>query len=297
MMITFNAMRALGAKCLIIGFVLLGLSACSTVRLGYDNGPSLALWWLDGYLDLDRTQEAAARPELERWFAWHRSTQLPDYAEWLARWQARADGPVSGAELCAWSELARERLQRALDAALPGAARLLPQLGEAQWRALEKRQGERLDELRRDFLQPRPADRQAAAVARAVDRAERLYGPLTAEQRTLLAAAAASSPFDPERWLAVREARQRELVQSLRRLQQDGAAPAQRTEALQGIAGRYFRPDDGADGLAQARARAHQCETSARLHEISTPAQRAHLRERLAAWEEDLRALAAVAAP
>lgn len=296
-MITFNAMRKISAKRLIIGAVLLGLSACSTVRLGYDNGPSLALWWLDGYLDLDRSQEAALRPELERWFAWHRATQLPDYAEWLARWQARAGGPVTGAEVCAWTDVARERLQRALDEALPAAARLLPQAGEAQWRALEKRLAERQDELRRDFLQPRPAERQAAALARAVDRAERLYGPLTSEQRALLAASTAASPFDPERWLGARQARQQAMVQALRRLQQADADVAQRSEALRALARSVLRPLEGEDGALQTRWQAHQCEASARLHEISTPAQREHLRQRLAAWEEDLRALAAAAVP
>ena len=81
-MITFTAMRRpIAVKTIIIGLLALLLSGCSAVRLGYDNGPSLALWWLDGYLDLDRSQEARAKPLLEAWFAWHRATQLPDYAQ------------------------------------------------------------------------------------------------------------------------------------------------------------------------------------------------------------------------
>ena len=65
------------------------------VRMGYANGPALALWWLDGYLDLDDAQEAEARPLLQEWFAWHRSTQLPQYTRWLSVWRERAGGEAS----------------------------------------------------------------------------------------------------------------------------------------------------------------------------------------------------------
>ena len=34
--------------------LLLLLSGCSMVRLSYDQGPRLAWWWLDGYVDFDR---------------------------------------------------------------------------------------------------------------------------------------------------------------------------------------------------------------------------------------------------
>ena len=66
---------------LIIGSALLALAACSAVRVAYDNGPSLAGLWLDRWLDLDRQQEAALEPALQRWFEWHRASELPVYAE------------------------------------------------------------------------------------------------------------------------------------------------------------------------------------------------------------------------
>jgi hypothetical protein len=300
MMTTLTAMRARSfqpwGRWLIIGIVLLGLSGCSAVRLGYNNGPSLVLWQLDRWLDLDSEQQQALRPALAQWFDWHRSAELPTYAATLAAWREAAAREVDAAEVCAATDEARRWAWRALDAALPAAAEHLPKLGEAQWRYLAGRQAERLAELRAEFQQPDPAQRRAAALARAVERAQDLYGPLAAEQRALLAASLARSPADPERWLDDRARRQRELVEALRQAQT--LAPDRRVERLRAIASAYFDFDPtDADGAGwRARWRAHNCETSARLHNSTTPAQRERLRQRLLGWEQDLRALAAAAA-
>lgn len=296
-MITFTAMRrSLSVKTWIIGLVVLALSGCSAVRLGYDNGPSLALWWLDGYLDLDRGQEARVKPALQDWFDWHRATQLPDYAQLLATWQARSAGMVSGDEVCAWSDQVRGKLQTAVERALPAGAQLLPQVNAAQWQFLEKRFAERTAELRAEHAQARSEDRQAAALDRAVGRGEQFYGRLSAAQKKLLADGIAASPMASEEWIAQRETRQRELVHGLRRAQQEPDA-ARRLAALRSTAQAYLRPAEGAYGERQARWQAHSCRLSAQLHNSASAEQREHLRERLSAWQEDLQALAAATAP
>ena len=40
---------------LLVGAVAL-LGGCSSVRLAYGNGPQLAWWWLDGYVDFSTEQ-------------------------------------------------------------------------------------------------------------------------------------------------------------------------------------------------------------------------------------------------
>lgn len=293
-MITFTAMRRFsGVKALIIGLAALLLSACSAVRLGYDNGPSLGLWWLDGYLDLNRAQEARAKPVLEEWFAWHRTTQLPDYAQWLATWKQRAGGNVSGEEVCRWTEVARERMQTALDRAVPQAAELLPSIEPAQWQHLERRWAERNAELRREHAQPGRDARLEAALDRSIDRGEQFYGPLSAAQKKLLLEGILGQPMQAEDWLEAREQRQKELLQQLRRAQQEPDA-ARRTVALRETLQRYMRP---AADERQAQWQRYGCELTARLHNSTSAKQRQHLRERLGAWEEDIRALAAAGAP
>jgi hypothetical protein len=296
MMITFTAMRlSSAAQRLIIGIAVALLSACSLVRVSYDNGPALALWRLDAYLDLDSAQEAAARPLLRDWFAWHRATQLPDYARWLATWRERAGGEVNADEVCRWTELTRERLWTAVEAALPAGAQLLPSVTPAQWATLERELASRLAEDRSKFAPASADERRARALDRAIDRAESFYGTITEDQRRLLADGLAASPMDITRWLDDRERRQRRFVAALRAAQAEGE-PAPRRAALRQAALALMQPADAETGALQARWQAHGCAMSARLHASTSAAQRQHLKERLSAWEEDLRALAAAGA-
>lgn len=284
------------AGALLALFVAFLLGGCSAARLGYENGPSLALWWLDGYLDLKRPQEQRLKPPLAEWFAWHRATQLPDYAQWLATWGARASGPVSGEEICRWGDVARDRLAIAVDRALPAAAELLPLVEPAQWQYLEKRLAERLAEQRKEFASGTREEREAASLERSIARGESFYGPLNPAQQRLLAERLAAQPLDADAWLNDRQARQRELVQALRRAQQEPDVP-RRLAALKSAVQRFTRAPDGDYGPRQARWQQQGCELTAALHNSTTPAQRQHLKDRIGAWEEDVRALAAAGAP
>jgi len=282
-------------KALIIGVTLLALGACSTVRLAYSNGPALALWWLDDWLDLDDPQQNALRPGLDRWFAWHRVNALPVYADLLAEMRAQADGKISATQVCGWTDRIRQQLWTDLDAALPAAAAWLPAIGEAQWQHLARRQAERIADLREEYLQDDPDERLNARLKRSVDRAEDLYGPLERSQLAMLAAAALDPAVDPAAWLNEREARQQALTRGLREVQRI-ADPVQRLAALRSTARRFWDRPAGEAGAREARFQALGCEATARLHNSATPTQREHLRHRLAGWEEDARALAARAA-
>ncbi|MCP5287339.1 MAG: hypothetical protein H6933_20810 [Burkholderiaceae bacterium] len=264
--------------------------------MSYDNGPALALWWLDGYLDLDDAQEAAARPLLREWFAWHRATQLPQYARWLATWRERAAGEVNADEVCRWSAQTREALWTATERALPAGAQLLPTLKPAQLDHLAAEMADKLADERRKRAQPSAEDRRAAALERAIDSAEELYGTITDAQQRLLADAVARSPMDAVRWLDDRERRQRRFIDDLRRARVL-ADEATRLAALRAAAQALSQPADADTAALQARWQAHGCEVSARLHATTTPAQRQHLRERLSAWAEDVAALVSRAAP
>ena len=78
----------------IIGWpgLLAALPSAAAARCGsaYNQAPTLAYWWLDGYVDFDDRAGAArcARRSTD-WFDWHRATQLPDYAGLLAQAQRR----------------------------------------------------------------------------------------------------------------------------------------------------------------------------------------------------------------
>lgn len=295
MITTFKAMRSSLAKTLIIGLALVWLGGCSALRLGYDNGPMLASLWLDRYLDLDRAQDAALRPALDDWFAWHRRTQLPEYSQALGALAAQAGGPVSAEQICVWNDEWRARLDTAIERALPAAADLLPRVSEAQWRHLERHYAKRSAERREEMAPADPAQRARATFKRYEERAESFYGSLDDAQRRLLKDALASSPLDSGSWLDEREARQRDLLRTLKALQREDAPMARRVEVMRALAQRFAVSPDPAYRAFQARYTQFNCQLAAQLHQSTSAGQREHLRGKLAGWNDDLRALAASA--
>jgi len=283
-------------KTFIIGVLAVLLVGCSSLRLGYNNGPQLAWWWLDGYVDFSREQAPQVKQGIDRWFEWHRATQLGDYAALLAGARDEVLVDTTAARACRWQAQLRDAIDPALERALELAADLLPGLGEAQLRHLEQRYAKGNDEMRDDFLQADLALRARESVKRTVERAERLYGSLAEAQKLVIAEGVAASPFDPELWLADRERRQRDTLQVLRRLLADRADRAdrdQRLAALRTLVARAEMSPDREYRAYQQRLAEYNCAFAARIHNATTPAQRRQAQRTLQGWEQDLRALMA----
>ena len=280
-------------KALIIAVAITTLAACSALRLAYNNGPFVAWWWVDGYFDFSGEQVPRAKGALEQLFGWARGTQLTDYAQLLATAQAEVLEPATAAQACRWQQTLREKLEPALNQALQLAADQVPGLGEAQFRHLAQTFAKKNAAMRGDFLQPDPAERLQATVARVEERAETLYGSLGEAQLKVLKAAMVASPFDPAAWLQERERRQREVLATLRALQKDKPGRETTVTALRRLVGLMERSSDPAYAAYQQRLNDYNCGVAAQLHNSTTAAQRRVARDKLKGWEEDLRALAA----
>lgn len=282
----------LGKLAAIIGVALL-LAACSATRLGYNNAPQLAWWWLDGYLDFDGGQAPRVKEQLERWLAWHRQTQLLDYAEFLDALQPQAAAATTPAQMCGRYEQVRQHLRPALDHALQAAAEIAPSLQARQITYLEARFVKSNAEFRKDYLQPDREAQRMAALERSVGSAERFYGKLLPAQRQLLQAGLDSSPFDPGLWQTERERRQRDMLDLMRRWQTDKSDRAQALAALRQLTEQAEHSPDPHYRRYQLALTDFNCRLSAELHNSTNAKQRETLRKQLQEWEGDLRALAA----
>ena len=249
-------------------------------------------WWLNGYVDFDTEQGERARGALADWFAWHRATQLSDYADLLAAAQQQILHDVTPDEVCQWADELRKRIEVGYDHGVPAIAEMVRTLKPRQLQRVERRYRQADEEFRDEFLQADRAERLEESNKRAISRAELIYGELNDAQRVLLTQGIAVSPFDPERWLVERQLRQREIVETLRSLQSQQADTARTEAALRVFAAHAAQSPRPPYREYQQRLFDHNCRLIARLHNSTTPEQRRRGAEKLKGWEEDLRQLA-----
>jgi hypothetical protein len=290
-------LAAAKARIIVAGLCLVALAGCSLVRLGYGQAPDLTYWWLDGYLDLNGEQTPLVRDGLEAWFAWHRATQLPDYADLLARAQADVQRDITPELACRWGDELRQRTDRLLEPAVPTLVALVTRLTPAQVQHLQAQFRKKDDEFRDEFLQDAPEARQKESLRRTLDRLEMLYGRLDDAQRERVAQGLAASPFDPQQWARERQARQQDIVQTLQQARTLRDDPARAEALLRGLVSRAGQSPRPAYRAYQQALTEYNCAFSARIHNATTPAQRQAAVRRLKGWEDDLRALAAAARP
>jgi len=233
------------------------------------------------------------RDALAQWLAWHRRTQLPDYAALLARAQTEVMTDITAARACEWQRDVIRRADTAFDRAAPAVADLLVTATPQQVQNLERHQAKANDEFRKDYLQPDLRKRAEVTLKRAVERAESLYGTLGEVQRARMAEALLRSPFDPEAWLSERRLRQQEALALMRKFGGDEAARQAAEAAVRAYVQRMETSPREPYRRYSERLNAFNCAFAATLHNSTSAAQRRTAAEKLAGWEGDARAIAA----
>lgn len=273
--------------------VLALLAGCGMLRLGYGQADVFAFRWLDSYADFDDAQALRVREALDRWFGWHRRTQLPDYADLLLRIEAELREDTSTDRVCGWWAQVRERVDTALDAAVPSFAELGASLKPGQLAHIEQRYAKANTEYREEYLQPEERRRVIETAKRVASRAEWLYGDLDDAQRTRLVEWVLKSPFDPVEAYAERLQRQREGLALLSRLSREQLPPGAAEQAIRQWLETFERSPRADYRARSERLVRHNCALAAALHNATSPAQRETASRRLRNWANDLRALAA----
>ena len=269
-------------------------TGCGALRLAYGQAPDLVYWWLDGYADFNEAQAEQVRSEVSTFFEWHRTTQLPDYAQLLTRAQAQvlAPEPITPAQVCSWYDDIVSRAAPLIERVLPAAANAAMSLTPRQLQRVQRKYDKVNANFRDDYLQPDRKVRLEAAVDRVVDRTESLYGRLDAPQKERIARLVAASPFDPDAWFAERQLRQREALATLRALQAERAPPDQVQAALRALVAHVQRSPREVYRQYQERLRLYNCMVGAQVHNAMHRGQRQTAADRLKGWADDVRAMA-----
>ena len=288
---TSNNLRII-ARGIFLTALAVVLVACSAIRLAYNQAPSLTYWWIDGYADLNDAQTVQVRRDIDGFFAWHRSSELPGYIARLQQWQRLAQADSQAEQVCAQFEVVRSAYLRMIDRSLEPMARVALTLTPAQLQHLQRKYAKNNQEFEKRYLRVSDEERLDNLMERALDRYESLYGDLTDAQLKLLREGIRQSPFDAQRINAERLRRQSDLLKTLRELQAErGATTASAVFALRRWHDRVMQsPIPGFASYSDSLVR-NGCEQFAAVHNTTSPEQRAHALQVLKDYETDLRSL------
>ena len=275
-------------------FILsIALQACSSIRLGYNNGVELAVWWLDGYVDLDKVQARQLRDALRQLQLQHRQRVLPEYAQTLHQAQALAVHDITPEQVCAVDSTVRGYADEMLQSAEPAATALALSLTPAQINHLERKYAKTNAEYRSDWLTLSPDKMHEKRFDKSRERAEMVYGRLNAAQKKLIRQLVERSSFDPQQVQLERLRRQGDILQTLRQFDRDRPSSDEARNAVHGLRERALHsPQPGYREYAEALAQ-EDCQNVAAVHNSTTPKQRESAVRWLGGYESALRELAA----
>jgi len=271
------------------------LTGCSAVRLGYNNLPDIASWWLDSYIDFSDTQGPQAKAALQKLQTWHRKEELPAIADLLVQAQTLAPQNITPEQACKIWEGAQVRVESFIQESSRLAAPVVSQLSAKQFKHLEKEWASRNEDWKKQWVQGTPDSRIKKRVDLAAERFNSFYGDLNLEQRQVLKQQFLQSTWSPEASYQRRLKRQQEQLIALQAMSSEITKPAmplpQVEKALQSLILQSVRPKDAGDLSKQLQLEQQACQNLAQLHNTMSPAQRLKAQRKLKDYETDVREL------
>jgi len=270
---------------------LLLLPACSAIKLGYQQLPTLSFWWLDSTVSFNSAQTAAAKEAIDKLYQWHRREELPEYGELLLRMSQMSASPLQAEQVCSVAAEVQTRLDALMRQAVVQAAPVALALGPRQLSHIARNWESKNEEWEKEWLQGDAQARLERRVDKAVNRFNSFYGDLNPAQISLVRAQLAQSPWTAEWGRRDRQRRQQDLLSTLQRIAQSGMPSAQAEALLWGVWQRWLQPTDPAQRAVLLSLSQRACENLAQLHNTTTPEQRVRVARRLRAYERDIQDL------
>ncbi|NJM42905.1 MAG: hypothetical protein HC858_00880 [Brachymonas sp.] len=132
------------------------LTACSAIKLAYNQAPDLTYWWLDGYFDFNEQQTPKVRDELAKLFVWHRTNELPKTAALLQEAAKLMPGEINATQACLLYGQVRGLVDNVTSQALPALAELAPTITPEQIDHLKRKYAKNAEEFSATFCAPPP---------------------------------------------------------------------------------------------------------------------------------------------
>lgn len=303
------ARRQAGRIAALLALALL-VSACSAIKLGYENLPRLVEWQADRYLSLDADQEALVIRHATTLQRWHRQNLLPVYAEFLRQVEEELRNPVTAGQVAEWRQTVVTGWAPLAEQLAPAVAEVAVTLRPEQLAHLREAIVKSNAKAAREYRPADPAKRKTARYKRLVERAESLLGDTNDAQKQLMRESAAAMATDEDAWWQSRLARQEAILALLGSLSTEKPQAAEATRrtrlALAGLFSHHdaapaSRPVTATPESARHRALRKDVQAASAAGDdltvgvlaLATPEQRRHMIKRLDGYREDFHLLAA----
>jgi hypothetical protein len=260
------------------------LTACTALRLAYDNADTYLLFRAKSYLDLDAKGSDELDERIDEFFAWHRRTALPQYARLSEEAAKRVAHGLSREDLVwGYDSLvahARQSLRFAAERVAPLLDRMTPQ----QVAHMEKRFAEDNRKFAREYLRGSEAERRKRRARRLEERLEDWVGNLSRVQAEKVKQFSERTPLYDELRARDRQRMQAEFVDMIRKREAQKRLP-------DWIAN-WERGRDPAHLAASERFRQEYLGLLLELDKTLAPEQRSRAAANFRRYAEDFRVLA-----
>jgi hypothetical protein len=196
--------------------MLVVLSACSGLQIGYRHADIYLAWKANAYFDLDKTQEAMVKQSIANALAWHRQSELPEYVRLLETVQTKVKGKVTREDAAWFDEQVRVLTRKSIEHLAMDGAPILATVTPAQITEMEQKLAKDNESFYDKYARGPVDKQQARRVTRFIDSAEHWVGSLNDKQRAAVKAIAAESPTRYAQQLEERRRVQHEFAALLR---------------------------------------------------------------------------------
>lgn len=181
-MATHKAKKTLGRTGLIL-ILLLTLAACTT-KVAYNFLDWAIEWKVQRMVKLHGEQKILTQKAIKDFHHWHRTTQLPLYADYLRLLQIRLnDTPITGEEIHAETDKVQVLVDQSVEKVLPDATEVLSTLSDAQVKELLKSVAEERKEYKEEYVDPSEKKRQRIYYKKFIKHAQDWLGTLSKAQK------------------------------------------------------------------------------------------------------------------
>lgn len=192
------------------------LAGCNRVGLAYRNLDVIIPWTLNDYLDMNAGQKSWFNDTLKEHLAWHCTTQLPGYLDWLDRLQQMVDSQqITDAALQTRTVEAKQAIAEIAREITPSAVQLLQGLDDQQVKDMSDALAKDLRKRQHEYLKPPLAQQIKERAERMSKRLDAWIGPLSASQQNRVTAWSNALGEQNQAWIGNRAHWQAQFIEAV----------------------------------------------------------------------------------